>query len=321
MLSSEQYLGLRRCGESGHKYIFDEIKKSIENNEPIFIGKIGSIELQLIHQSVLIDIKKLDDYLPYLKFEVTNAAGLYPEHNNFFKLFVNMYLDAIKELDILASWNDNLLPIEEWVYSTFINSKQIINPKYSKGIVDLMSFESFYVDSKYWWQTLFENKTILILSPFTYSISEQLDCNKRDKVWSGKWSNFWPSTIKFKYLNFPHPYMLQSPKVQSTYPQDFVQLIHSYKTKLNDIGEFDIALIGTGCYSIILGSYIKKELKKSAFHLGGGLQMMFGVYGDRWFQNGNMSEFFKQYINEYWTRPSDDEKPSGYKKQENGAYF
>ncbi len=320
-MNKQDFLGLRKCGESGHKYIFDEIKKSIENNEPIFIGKIGSIELQCIHQTVMIDQKKLYDYYPYLKYELTNAAGLYPEHNNVFKLFVNIYLDAIKELDILASWNDNMLPIEEWVYNNFVNHKHIINPKYSKGIVDLMSFESFYVESKLWWQTLFENKTILILSPFTDSISDQLDLNKRDNVWSGKWSNFWPSTIKFKYLKFPHPYMLQSPKVQSTYPQDFVELIHSYKTKLNDVGEFDIALIGTGCYSIILGSYIKKELKKSAFHLGGGLQMMFGVYGNRWFQNGKPNTFFDEYINEHWVRPSKEETPSGFKKQEDGAYF
>lgn len=317
MTSIQEYLASRKSGEIGYKYLYDQIKKSIEKNEPIFIGKIGAIELQLIHQTILIDIKKLDDYLPYLKYEVTNAAGLYPDNSVIFKLFVNDYLEAIKNLDILASWNDNMLSVEEWVYRCFINP----NESTDKGIVDLLSLESFYTDSKYWWQNLFENKTILIISPFIDSISEQLEKNKRDKVWSGKWKNFWPSSIRFKYLKFPHPYTTQTPKIQSTYPKDYKYLIGEYKEKIDEVGMFDIALIGTGCYSIILGSYIKNELKRSAFHLGGGLQMMFGVYGNRWFQNGNMSDFFKQYINEHWTRPSDDEKPSGYKKQENGAYF
>jgi hypothetical protein len=49
--------------------------------------------------------------------------------------------------------------------------------------------------------------------------------------------------------------------------------------------------------------------------------MMFGVYGNRWFQNGNPSDFFKEYINEHWIRPSGDEVPEGFRKQENGAYF
>ena len=97
--------------------------------------------------------------------------------------------------------------------------------------------------------------------------------------------------------------------------------LKKFEKEINNIGNFDIALIGAGCYSLPLCSYIKNNKQKIAFHLGGGLQMMFGVYGNRWFQNGNMSDFFKQYINEHWTRPSDDEKPSGYKKQENGAYF
>ena len=317
MLNTQKYLAVRKCGELGHKYLYDQIKNSIDNNESIFIGKIGAIELQLIHQTVLIDVKKLDNYLPYLKYEVTNAAGLYPENDEMFKSFVNQYLEAIKDLEVLASWNDSMLSVEEWVYNIFINPKELINI----GIVDLTSFESFYTDSKYWWQTLFENKTILIISPFIDSISDQLELNQRDKVWTGKWKNFWPSSIRFKYLKFPHPYTTQTPQIQSTYPKTYKQLINEYKQKINEVGMFDIALIGTGCYSIILGSYIKKELKRSAFHLGGGLQMMFGVYGNRWFQNGNMSEFFKQYINEHWTRPSDNEKPSGYKKQENGAYF
>lgn len=309
------YYKLRQCGEKGHQYIFNQIKESIESNKPIFIGKIGSIELQLIYQTILIEKRNLDDYLMYLKYEVTNASGLYPDDNNTFKLFVNEYLESIKDIDILASWNDKMLSVEEWIYKLFINK----NLSIYKGVVDLQSLESFYTDSKNWWQNLFENKTILIISPFTESISKQL--LKRDDVWKGKWENFWSTKINFKYIKFPHPYYLQSPEVQSSYPKHYRYLIQDFKNKIKEIGDFDIALIGTGCYSILLGSYIKTELKKSAFHLGGGLQMMFGVYGNRWFQNGNMSNFFKEYINEHWCRPSNNEKPSGFKKQEDGCYF
>ena len=312
---NSDYYKQRQCGEQGHQYIYNQIKNSIENNKPIFIGKIGSIELQLIHQTIIIEQKTINDYMLNLRYEVTNASGLYPDNNDTYKLFVNDYLESIKQLDILASWNDNILPVEEWIYKLFINPKLSID----KGIVDLTSFESFYTESKYWWQHLFKNKTILIISPFTDSITKQL--SKRNDVWIGKWNNFWDESINFKYIKFPHPYYTQSPLIQSTYPKHYKYLINDFKNKIKEIGQFDIALIGTGCYSILLGSYIKKELNRSAFHLGGGLQMMFGVYGNRWFQNGNMSNFFKQYINENWSRPTKDETPTGYKKQENGCYF
>ena len=88
--------------------------------------------------------------------------------------------------------------------------------------------------------------------------------------------------------------------------------------EIDNIGNFDIALIGAGCYSLLLCAYIKNTKNRIAFHLGGGLQMMFGVYGARWdISNG----FFKEYVNNYWIRPNENETPANFKNQEFGAYF
>lgn len=315
------FLAIRHKNESGHKYLYDAIKQSIANNEPIIIGKIGAIELQIIYQTILISRKMLNDYHPQIRYEAINTAGMHPPNNNTFSIFTNAYLEAIKEVNVLASWNDNLLQVEEMLWNQFININTNTRPTEIKGIVDLTSLESFYTTPDYWWQNLYKNKTILIISPFTKSISKQLEYSQRDKVWSGKWNNFWDKSINFKYIKFSHPYATLSKKEQEQYPPTFIDVIEKYKKEINQIGDFDIAVVGAGCYSISLCSYIKTHTQHTAFHLGGGLQMMFGVYGNRWFQNGNPSDFFKEYINEHWIRPSGDEVPEGFRKQENGAYF
>jgi hypothetical protein len=98
----------------------------------------------------------------------------------------------------------------------------------------------------------------------------------------------------------------------------FSDKLKHFEKEIDSAGDFDIALIGAGCYSLPLCAYIKHSKSRIAFHLGGGLQMMFGVYGNRW----NISSgVFEDYVNDAWIRPSGDEIPARFTMQEGGAYF
>ena len=48
-----------------------------------------------------------------------------------------------------------------------------------------------------------------------------------------------------------------------------------------DKEDFDICLIGAGAYGFPLAAYVKRKGKK-AVHLGGALQLLFGIKGSRW---------------------------------------
>ena len=74
--------------------------------------------------------------------------------------------------------------------------------------------------------------------------------------------------------------------------------------------------IGAGVYGIPLAVFIKLLCKK-AIHLGGCTQMLFGVYGRRWAINPD----FQNIINEYWIKPSHNEKPRNAGKVENACYW
>lgn len=338
---SERFRLARHCNEEGYKLLYDSIAKSMsEPPNPIMIGKIGANELLVIYQAIGILQNQIADFSPDIMREGCFTAGIYPPTKEGFLIFVNKYLEAIKSMNILASWNDRILQIEEYVWNNYIVKGKTGGPGRRAGeqlgIVELTSLESFYTEPKYWWQTLYENKTILIISPFVKSIEAQLQLSKRNKVWKGRWKGFWPESIKFKYIKCKHPYYLSSEEEKAKYPESLELIMKEYEKEIEKLKEgdgegegkdakgnygFDIALVGSGAYSILLCDYIKRMCVKSTFHLGGGLQMMFGVYGNRWSPEFNKSSFLKEYINADWIRPLEEERPPGYKNQEGGAYF
>ena len=88
------------------------------------------------------------------------------------------------------------------------------------------------------------------------------------------------------------------------------------KNKIDNV-DFDIALIGCGAYGMNLAAHIKRR-GKIAIHMAGWTQMLFGIYGNRWIED--RPEYTK-YINSYWIRPSENEKPFGAEKIENACYW
>uniref|UniRef100_A0A6C0HMH5 Glycosyltransferase n=1 Tax=viral metagenome TaxID=1070528 RepID=A0A6C0HMH5_9ZZZZ len=313
---TQEYINKRITGDAAYKLLYNTIQGTLQGTTPLFIGKIGSVELRTIIESILISKGIIADYSDGIKYEACNCAGLYPNNKVNFINFMSIYLEAMRHINIMASWNDNIIEVEETIWNDYALSQKGDENRV-KLLIDLPALEPFYTTPDNWWQHLYQNKTILVISPFTKSIQQQLA--NRDKVWQGRWTNFWPSNITFKFINFPHPYFLLSEQEKINMPTNSLDLLTKYKGKIANCGEFDLALIGIGAYSIPLASYIKGQMLKTAIHLGGGLQMMFGVAGSRWKESNN--PFFKEYINEHWISPLAEEIPPGYKHQENGCYF
>ena len=90
----------------------------------------------------------------------------------------------------------------------------------------------------------------------------------------------------------------------------------------NDIErlDFDIALLGCGGYGLPLCNFIYKKMNKSAIYVGGGLQLLFGIMGNRW-ENIPM---WKEIINKNDTkfiRPSGTEICTNKERVENACYW
>ena len=60
-----------------------------------------------------------------------------------------------------------------------------------------------------------------------------------------------------------------------------------------------------------------KKLNKQAIHIGGGLQILFGIKGRRWDVHPEISQLY----NDSWVRPSNNEKTLNIDVVEGGTYW
>jgi hypothetical protein len=95
--------------------------------------------------------------------------------------------------------------------------------------------------------------------------------------------------------------------------RDWFHALEEMKKAMEDQRDhFDIALIGAGAWSLPLAAHAK-AIGKKGLHLGGGLQLLFGIKGGR----------FEKWIphNEHWIRPLPEDRPENCHLMENGAYW
>jgi hypothetical protein len=221
-----------------------------------------------------------------------NNAGFFPATDAHLTKWGELMLDDIKQLDILLSWQDMekyIMPMLS-IKDVILNS-EIYNP---------------YMYPNPWSKAL-EGKKVLVVSPFADTISRQY--RNRDKLFQNKdiLPEFDLRTVK--------SFNILRGKRRDAGVKDWFEALLIMEERIEKC-EFDIALLGCGAYAFHLGAFVKR-MKKTAVTLCGSLQLLFGIYGTRyekWLAGSNL-------LNEYWVRPSDTERPAGWRKVENGAYW
>ncbi len=222
-------------------------------------------------------------------------AGFFPHDLNLGERFYFLMLKDMPEIDVLGSY----VYEEKYVQS------------YLTGVKKRVSLEGFYAPFlwKNPWTRALKGKRVLVVHPFVESISHQYE-NNRTKIWAN------PDVLpEFKEL-------LTVKAVQSiadSKDQPFKNWFEALKYMEDEISEldFDVAIIGCGAYGMCLAAHVKR-MGKIAIHLAGWTQMLFGVYGNRWIKD---QPEYSKFINEYWIRPNENERPKGADKVENGCYW
>jgi hypothetical protein len=80
--------------------------------------------------------------------------------------------------------------------------------------------------------------------------------------------------------------------------------------------DFDVALLGCGAYGLPLGAAIKAQ-GRAAVHLGGVLQLFFGIRGSRW----DVIPRYAALSNAAWVRPLPEETPVAAALVDGGCYW
>ena len=159
------------------------------------------------------------------------------------------------------------------------------------------------------WTKELKGKKVLVVHPFAETIKKQYD--KREHLFEN------PDVLpEFKKLTVIKAVQSIAGNSSETGFKDWFEALDFMKNQM-DQSDYEIALIGCGAYGMSLAAHAKRH-GKIAIHMAGWIQMLFGIYGNRWIED---QPEFKKYINEYWTRPSIDERPKNVEKVEGGCYW
>lgn len=260
-------------------------------------GKIGGTEIKVLRNYFQYKQENKDvSWNPNILNELHMCSGVFPLTNESSNEFIDEILNSLPYIDCYALWSNDIKFEYDLIKQFSPNST----------LVELQSLEPFYFGNP--WSEYLRDKNVLVISPFVDSIKKQY--HYKEFIW--KDSRVLP---KFNLITLYHPLsygLYNSPPHKYN---SWLEMVTEIKEKMNSI-DYDVVLIGTGASSLPLLAEAKKH-NKSGIHLGGGLQILFGIKGHRW-DNSNVAKFC---YNDYWIRPSINETPPLNKLNEDGCYW
>ena len=226
-------------------------------------------------------------------------AGFFPSTEENLMKFGEMMIEDSKFVDILGSWQKN----ELFLSSVLTEAKKI----------QLMYLDPYW--SKKPWSRALEGKKVLVVHPFAESIKSQYE--KRKYLFKVQ-----DTLPDFKSLEVFKA--IQSIGGESNGYKDWFEALEYMMSEI-DKHDYDVCLIGCGAYGFPLAAHVKR-MGKQAIHMGGSLQLLFGIMGNRWdhdephYENG-VFIYYAGLENKYWVRPSASERPKSHKVVENSCYW
>jgi hypothetical protein len=286
--------------ETGSK----EISVLIKNGIPFFVGRLGSVESEIVLRDNLDSLKFLKSNLNFhdqirLRKEAWNSAGVWPPTKSQLRQFSEIYQDALHHMDVCAEWGRETLAHEEEALSA-LNHKAI---RIALGSLDPILLASLEIEP---WTLALKDLNVLVVSPFSHEIENQY---KKSPLHS------------LRVLPDFNLFTLSPPQTNGlqislkTWKENFF----NFKDKIQESilkHEIDVVLVSAGSYGLPICHEVFK-MRKSAIYVGGALQIVFGIWGSRW----KNSSYVHSVSNENWIWPNKSAKPFGAFLIEKSCYW
>lgn len=296
----------------------DKIYNLLMTGKPCMVSRFGTVELNCVNNYLCVNNKNVNFLKKCLDYIVDNTntpwwnashfhymcmnAGVFPQKKDIYVRFSQRYLEDIPEIDLLGSfqYKEKFMPL--------------------KGNVEKVQLETlypFFVDEP--WTRCLKNKKVLVVHPFESTIRQQYE--KRKLLFANP--DILPD-FDLKILK-----AVQSAAGNKTSYESWFDALKYMQNEIDKI-DFDICLLGCGAYGLPLAAYVKR-IGKQAVHMGGGLQLLFGIKGKRWVEEYqsiwhyrpgvDINTDYRQIFNEHWTFPLEEDVPMNAKVVENACYW
>lgn len=250
------------------------IANMIKSDKPFMFGKYGTVEFRNIFY---------DDEMDSLCLN----AGFFPKDKKLLRKFRDVYMESSKYLDILAPWN---------YQNHFMKKRKLVG-----SLPNLKRFVPLSVigDSDHLWIKALKGKKVLVINPFKSTMEAQYKKMSKLKI-----------LPELKSLRIIRAVLTHAGEKDDRFETWFDAL--EYMKREIDKEDFDIAILGCGAYGFPLAAYVKSK-GRQAMHLGGCVQLLFGIIGKRWEERDGDKK--------YWVRPMESETPKDKDKVEGGCYW
>lgn len=271
--------------------VHEIISAKILSGESFMAARCGQAELFAMRTEEFSIEKKQEKAC----HQIYVCAGFFPDSVELLKQFNFIMKNAFGKVDLLAIWYHDQPCLDYFV------------KRYGKNIRNVCISEALLYPFLYenpWTQHL-RNKKVLVIHPFQKTIEKQYQKRK----------------FLFKNPDVLPEFQLITMKAVQTIGDQKDERFKTWFEALDSMChqaleiEFDIALIGCGAYGFPLAAYLK-EHKKQVIHLGGALQLMFGIKGRRW-DNDKVSNFY----NNHWIYPLSTDCIKNPEQIEDGCYW
>jgi hypothetical protein len=266
----------------------EAIAKLLLDGQPCLVGRIGHTEGRIVGERVF----RSAHFGRLTRKEAHQYSGIFPVTSKVLCDFADIYAASIAQVDLLGFWQ------------TTYQARLLAEHYAEVPLTPLSALEPYLHCSP--WSAALKHRRVLVVHPFALSIQRQFQIN-RSRIFDN------PGVLPDMHLQVLAP------------PQTLAPLTAGYATWLDafaDLKErvlqrqFDVALLGCGAYGLPLGAAIKAS-GRQAIHLGGALQVMFGIRGRRWEQLPEISAL----MNDGWVRPTQQETPVSASLVDEGCYW
>ena len=302
---SEPLKKLRRISERIRKLVWDEpadllkpqadgylagqaISRHLLRRSPFLASRIGWTEASCIG-TFLKNGRKPD---AVLQERIWRYSGVYPATAAQFEAFVETYLQALGEVDLLGTLCS---PFEKQLVETF-GKKPILT--------ELSSLEPYFCPEP--WSQHLAGLRVLVIHPFVDSIRSQYENRRRELF------------VNPKVLPEFTLVLVRAPQTIAGNAGELPSWTDALNRMKDQVSreEFDAAIVGCGAYGLPIGAFVR-GLGKPCIHIGGATQILFGVTGTRWRESATS----RALETPAWSSPLESERPPNWRKVEDGCYW
>ena len=274
-----------------------DLRRALDTRTGYAAGKIGTSEKHwllrtAVHAASLTRIQRV-------AFEAAVAfhcrsSGVFPLKPDFYDRFAAFHAGHTAQLDCLGVTRD-LITLEDAVLDHYRFPAKLVH------FLDQEPDRSVPTRPDLCYLPSFEGLRVLLICPFASLLKTRATQETFEAVWSrtGKrW--FYPASVDA--IDVPYGFLRAT---QARFPT--VIDLHAHLADEMSRREFDVALIAASGLGIPLAS-TAKSLGKIGISLGGHLQVLFGVAGQRW---RDQPEWRDRYFTDAWIDMPPEYRPEG----------